>query len=272
MPGAKDSDVNMDMGHDYGNDSNIDIEQHNYESKANEALLPEHLSGDDDENIQWRQDIDEHFDEEEDDYGYHEEYDRIDEENVVHEVDLDDTNNEVNEDEEGYRSDLGWEPPLLPSHPLIISILSGMTSLLRSILMNLLVHRSREPTHPRLFMSSTIDWEVACWAKLHGPGSTAILDLLNIDGVVDQLGLSYKNSHELNAKIDTLSGRPQFQWKEIIIGGTAFDVYFRDIMDCICALWQNPEFAPHLTFTPVRHYTDEMKTMQIYSNMNTGQW
>ncbi|THH10098.1 hypothetical protein EW146_g8476 [Bondarzewia mesenterica] len=111
MPDAEDSDVNMDMGHDHGNDSDIDIEQHNYELEANKVLLPKHLSGDNDENIQWRQVIDEHFNnmcfKEEDDYSYHEEYDQIDEENVVHEVNLDDTDNEVNKDEEGYGLDLG---------------------------------------------------------------------------------------------------------------------------------------------------------------------
>jgi hypothetical protein len=30
---------------------------------------------------------------------------------------------------------------------------------------------------------SKIDWEVACWAKLRGPGSTAFSELLNIEGV-----------------------------------------------------------------------------------------
>jgi hypothetical protein len=28
-----------------------------------------------------------------------------------------------------------------------------------------------------------MDWKVAHWAKLRGPGSTAFSDLLNIDGV-----------------------------------------------------------------------------------------
>lgn len=31
--------------------------------------------------------------------------------------------------------------------------------------------------------TSCLDWEIAQWAKLRGPGSTAISELLSIDGV-----------------------------------------------------------------------------------------
>jgi hypothetical protein len=31
--------------------------------------------------------------------------------------------------------------------------------------------------------SSRLEWEVACWAKLRGPGSTALSELLQINGV-----------------------------------------------------------------------------------------
>ncbi|KAK7442234.1 hypothetical protein VKT23_016204 [Stygiomarasmius scandens] len=50
--------------------------------------------------------------------------------------------------------------------------------------------------------TSRIDWEVARWAKMHKTGSTAFSDLLAIDGVNELLGLSYKNSTELNNIID----------------------------------------------------------------------
>ena len=93
---------------------------------------------------------------------------------------------------------------------------------------------------------SKMDWELARWAKLRGPGSTAVSELLCIDGVStsschlssqlltytsakikDALGLSYKNSRELNNIIDSqLPGLPRFEWKEVKIGEKRFDIYF----------------------------------------------
>ncbi|KAG2032746.1 hypothetical protein BDR03DRAFT_985446 [Suillus americanus] len=74
-------------------------------------------------------------------------------------------------------------------------------------------------------------------AKTRGPGSTSFSDLLEIEGirhthhwhikVCDKLGLSYKNSCELNKIIDMNipARRPHFQRKDILVAGEAFDVY-----------------------------------------------
>ena len=37
--------------------------------------------------------------------------------------------------------------------------------------------------NPWALFNSKLDWEIAHWAKLRGPGSTAVSDLLSIDGV-----------------------------------------------------------------------------------------
>ena len=39
------------------------------------------------------------------------------------------------------------------------------------------------PNDPWAPFASKLDWEIARWAKLRGPGSTAVTDLLKIDGV-----------------------------------------------------------------------------------------
>ncbi|KIK32509.1 hypothetical protein CY34DRAFT_18999 [Suillus luteus UH-Slu-Lm8-n1] len=100
--------------------------------------------------------------------------------------------------------------------------------------------------------TSQIDYEVAQWVKLRGQGSTAFSDLLEIEGVCENLGLSYKNSQELNKIIDTEipAHRPCFQRKEILVASEAFNVYYRDIIECVKALYGDPEFAQHLIFTP----------------------
>lgn len=141
--------------------------------------------------------------------------------------------------------------------------------------------------HP---FASQLEWEFARWAKFRGPTSSAVSDLLAIDGVreqifndvlhllkleqvVERLGLSFKNASELNKMIDThLPGRPAFEKHPIEIGGEIFDVYFRDVEECLKALFSDPRFAPFLKYAPERHFTDESCTIRVYHNMHTGEW
>jgi hypothetical protein len=91
--------------------------------------------------------------------------------------------------------------------------------------------------------------------------------------VKDRLGLSYNNIRELNQIIDkNLPGRPEFQHKEIEIAGSTFDFYYRDIIQCIRTLYEDPDFTQHLVFAPERYYTDETKTVRVYHEMHTGDW
>ncbi|EIW74923.1 hypothetical protein CONPUDRAFT_93688 [Coniophora puteana RWD-64-598 SS2] len=122
--------------------------------------------------------------------------------------------------------------------------------------------------------ASQTDYETARWAKLRGPGSTAFTDLLKVPGVCDRLGLSYQNSQELNKIIDTQipHRRPRFKQDEIVIAGEAYDVYYRDIIECVRALYGDPDLAQYLVFQPERHYTDADKTSRLYHDMHTGKW
>jgi hypothetical protein len=146
--------------------------------------------------------------------------------------------------------------------------------------------------NPYAPFTSKIDWEFARWAKLRGAGSTAVSELMGIEGVSvmfplfdshtqlplyqqvhDKLGLSYKNSIELNRIIDSLpAGRPKFIRDEVLVAGETFDIYHRDILECIKALYSDPEFTPHLVFKPERHYTDQDETIRMYGDMYTGKW
>ncbi|KAF7366470.1 hypothetical protein MSAN_00904000 [Mycena sanguinolenta] len=121
--------------------------------------------------------------------------------------------------------------------------------------------------------TSKMDWEFARWAKLRGSGSTAFTDLLKIEGVVEALGLSYRNSAELNTIIDEkLPGRPKFTRSEVVVSGEVFELYSRNIIECVRALFGDTEFAPYLFVVPERHYADQDKTIRLYHNMHTGKW
>ncbi|KAI0324537.1 hypothetical protein GY45DRAFT_1349365 [Cubamyces sp. BRFM 1775] len=128
--------------------------------------------------------------------------------------------------------------------------------------------------NPYAPFASQMDWEVAQWEKERGSGSTAFTDLLKIKGLVEALGLSYKNSRELNAIIDEKipHRRPAFTHHNVTIGDERLDLFARDILECIRALYGDPEHARYLCFTPERHYADSDRTIRLYHDLHTGRW
>ena len=60
----------------------------------------------------------------------------------------------------------------------------------------------KSPENPYAPFQSEMEWRIATWAKLRGPSSTACSELLNIPNLKESLGLSFKNSRELNRIID----------------------------------------------------------------------
>ncbi|KAJ3711350.1 hypothetical protein C8R42DRAFT_648225 [Lentinula raphanica] len=133
---------------------------------------------------------------------------------------------------------------------------------------------SGQHSNPWAPFASETDWKVALWAKTLGPSSTALSELLAIDGMAEKLGLSYRNANELNTIIDKKlpAGRPQFQRQEVVVQGDAFEVYFRDILECTKALFGDAEFAEYLKFAPERHFENDTCNEQLYHDMHTGTW
>lgn len=97
--------------------------------------------------------------------------------------------------------------------------------------------------------------------------------LMGLLKLCDTLDLSYKSSDELNKIIDEhIPGRPRFKRREIIVGGEAYEVFFRDVIECIRALYGDVEFARYLLLVPVQHWADKNKTIQLFHDMHTGNW
>ncbi|KIM46872.1 hypothetical protein M413DRAFT_16473 [Hebeloma cylindrosporum] len=111
---------------------------------------------------------------------------------------------------------------------------------------------------------SKLEWEVAQWAKLRGPGSTAFTELLEIEGVLEGLGLSF-NSNELNKLIDMKlpTKRPAFTRHEVKVASESYDLFMRDIIACIRALYSDREHARYLVITPERHYADPVEAITL---------
>jgi hypothetical protein len=136
---------------------------------------------------------------------------------------------------------------------------------------------------------SQCDWEVAQWAKMRAPTSSAMADLLAIPEVrlyflsfqfianvlwkvVQNLKLSYSTTRELNMFIDNLPGRPPFVCKELVMGGEHLKFYCRKILPSLKAIFGDPELKHDLVFAPERHFTNNERTCRIYSEMHTGDW
>ncbi|KAH9015128.1 hypothetical protein EDB83DRAFT_2232775 [Lactarius deliciosus] len=120
---------------------------------------------------------------------------------------------------------------------------------------------------------SQCDWDFARWAKNRGSSSTAVTELLAINGVVEKLELSYHNMKELNRIIDEeMPGRPKFKCEKICIGGESYDFHFREVIPCIRALFGDPRYSGRLVFAPERHYRDAGCTTQVFGEMYTGKW
>ena len=60
--------------------------------------------------------------------------------------------------------------------------------------------------------------------------------------------------------------------KEVKIADETYEVYYRDPIKCIEALFSDPEFADALLLKPERHFTDQTKKNRYYHEMNTGIW
>ena len=91
--------------------------------------------------------------------------------------------------------------------------------------------------------------------------------------IPEKLGLSFKNTRELNMVIDEkLAGCPRFQRHMVKVGSETCEVFYRDIVECIRSLFGDPTFTPYLRFAPEKHYTDDMKDTRMYHDMHTGKW
>jgi len=78
----------------------------------------------------------------------------------------------------------------------------------------------------------------------------------------------------LNKIIDTKlpSKQPAFTRCEASLAGEKYDIYMRDIIECIKALYGDPEHSQYLFIVPERHYADHDKTIRLYHDMHTSQW
>lgn len=63
-----------------------------------------------------------------------------------------------------------------------------------------------------------------------------------------------------------------FRRHEVVVANESFDLYARDIVECLRALWADPEFLPFLQFEPEKHFADDDHSVRMFHDMHTGDW
>ena len=71
-----------------------------------------------------------------------------------------------------------------------------------------------------------------------------------------------------------LHGHPSFQAHDITVSTKVVTLYARDILECVKALYGEPEFAPFLIFKPQHHYHIRAghANSRVYHDMHTADW
>jgi hypothetical protein len=69
-----------------------------------------------------------------------------------------------------------------------------------------------------------------------------------------------------------LPSHPKFRCEQIVIAGEAFDIFYRDVIECVKALYGDPDFANFSVFALEHHYADKEQTVWLYYDMHTGKW
>ncbi|GJE91567.1 hypothetical protein PsYK624_077170 [Phanerochaete sordida] len=126
--------------------------------------------------------------------------------------------------------------------------------------------------HP---FASRLDWEVAKWAKESRTGDNALTRLLGIPGVVERLGLSFKDARSLNQIIHHSLPMPVGpEWFEtpVKFEGQRYALHHRNIVECVEQLYSNPSFADHMHYAPEHLFADADMSSRLYNGMHTADW
>lgn len=95
----------------------------------------------------------------------------------------------------------------------------------------------------------------------------------DVQQVVERLGLTFRTARDLNHMIDELpTHHPEFHYEEVTVAGEAYPFFYRNIIECMKALYSDPDLADVMFFAPERHFKDAEGQERVYHEMNTGKW
>ncbi|KAH9913750.1 uncharacterized protein B0H18DRAFT_887798, partial [Fomitopsis serialis] len=123
--------------------------------------------------------------------------------------------------------------------------------------------------------ASELDWRVAMWVVREDVGQKSINRFLSIPGVVEKLGLTFKDVRELLLKVDDIPDRAAWKTASLSFPDRPDEIHlvrYRDILQAIKALLGNPTYAKHIVYRPRQVFSDRSKQKRVYTEMWTGLW
>ncbi|KAG2122771.1 hypothetical protein DEU56DRAFT_873558 [Suillus clintonianus] len=131
------------------------------------------------------------------------------------------------------------------------------------------VYRVNNPYYP---FSGRKDWEVASWLLRSGLSMGKIDSFLSLD-MIKALPLSFCSAKELRGRAEQLPSGPRWMSKVIETSHPTKSpviLYWRDPVECIASILNDPSFRDHFNFTPQKIYSTAERTCRIYSEWTTG--
>ncbi|CAA7269607.1 unnamed protein product [Cyclocybe aegerita] len=143
--------------------------------------------------------------------------------------------------------------------------------------LNDILPEAEAPGNPFAPFVTEMDWRVARWVVQDGIGHKSFDRFLEIPGLWEKLGLSFKNIREIHQTIDNDIPDRAGIWKtEDLFFDDAPDVpytiRYRDPLEAVRSLWGDPSLAKHLVYRPQKVFTDEDRMSCVYTEMWTGDW
>ncbi|KZP33945.1 hypothetical protein FIBSPDRAFT_698382, partial [Athelia psychrophila] len=112
------------------------------------------------------------------------------------------------------------------------------------------------------------DWEMGSWLLQSGLSMCAINDFLKLEKVqTKELGLSFRSAEELRNRAEMLPQGPQWKckpWKLTHPTKPPVKLFYRDRIECLCALFGNPLFSDAMHYTPFREFQTAAKLVCVY--------
>lgn len=133
-----------------------------------------------------------------------------------------------------------------------------------------------EDINPYAPFASELDWKIAKWFVDEDPGHAAFDRLLKIPGVIQKLGLSFKNVRGIRKTIEKIPSASA-KWKSKVLRYAdrpeeKFIIRYRDPVEVIRDLVGDPSLADDLHWAPSKVYSDMQREKRVYSEMWTADW
>ncbi|KAG1898692.1 uncharacterized protein F5891DRAFT_1190468 [Suillus fuscotomentosus] len=130
-------------------------------------------------------------------------------------------------------------------------------------------HRVHNPYYP---FSGRKEWEVASWL-LHSGLSMGKIDLFLSLEMIKALSLSFHSAKELRGRAEQLPSGPRWLSRVIKTAHPTKSpvvLYWRDPLECIASIMNDPSFHNQFNFMPQKVYSTAEQTCCIYSEWMTG--